>query len=214
MDGLTLCQRIKENPRTSHIGIILLTARSLTAQKVQGIRVGADAYITKPFEMELLQASIDHLLKRKKELSDYFKYTIITQPDLQNHKENQDDKFIKKVMNVIEANISDPGFSVEKLSDEIGMSATHLYRKLKSLTHFSANEIIKKYRVKKASLLLKNREGNISEIMYDVGFSSLSYFSKCFKAEFGLTPKDYQQKMASKAETTFEVRVVNDETTE
>lgn len=90
--------------------------------------------------------------------------------------------------------MSNPDFGVEQLSDEMGMSSTHLYRKLKSLTHISANEIIKKYRIKKASLLLKNKEGNISEIMYEVGFSNLSYFSKCFKTEFGLTPKEYQQK--------------------
>lgn len=116
------------------------------------------------------------------------------QPSAESDKENVDDKFIKKVINIIETNISNSDFSVEILSDEIGMSSTHLYRKLKSLTRLSANEIIKKYRLKKASLLLRNKEGNISEIMYDVGFSNLSYFSKCFKSEFGLTPKDYQQK--------------------
>jgi signal transduction histidine kinase/ligand-binding sensor domain-containing protein/DNA-binding response OmpR family regulator len=194
MDGITLCKKIKENSRTSHIGIILLTARSLTSQKVEGIRVGADAYLTKPFDVELLEASIDHLLKRKQELANYFKSAIITQPETGSTKENVDDKFVKKVVNIIEANIANPDFSVEMLSEEIGMSATHLYRKLKSLTHFSAKEVIKKYRIKKASLLLKNKEGNISEIMYEVGFSNLSYFAKCFKAEFGLSPKEYQQR--------------------
>ncbi len=194
MDGLTLCKKIKENPKTSHIGIILVTAKSLTSQKIEGIRMGADVYLTKPFEVELLEASIDHLLKRKQELSNYFNSEIITQPSLKNTKENVDDKFIRKVVNIIEANIANPALSVEMLSEEIGMSPTHLYRKLKSLTHFSAKEIIKKYRIKKASLLLKNKEGNISEIMYEVGFSNLSYFAKCFKTEFGLTPKEYQQK--------------------
>lgn len=198
MDGLTLCKKIKENPNTAHIGIILVTAKSLTTQKIEGIRMGADVYLTKPFEMELLDASIDHLLKRKQELSDYFRSELITQPDPKKAKENRDDKFIRKVMNIIEGNISNPDLSVEMLSDEIGMSATHLYRKLKSLTHLSGNEIIKKYRIKKASLLLKTQEGNISEIMYEVGFSNLSYFSKCFKAEFGLTPKDYQSRLVKK----------------
>jgi signal transduction histidine kinase/DNA-binding response OmpR family regulator len=197
MDGLTLCKKIKENPKTSPIGIILLTAKSLTAQKIEGIRMGADVYITKPFEMELLDASIDHLLKRKQELSDYFRSELITQPDPLKTKENQDDKFIRKVMNLIEGNISNPDFSVEMLSDEIGMSSTHLYRKLKSLTHLSGNEIIKRYRIKKASLLLKNKGGNITEIMYEVGFSNLSYFSKCFKAEFGVSPKEYLSKMGT-----------------
>jgi AraC-like DNA-binding protein len=91
-------------------------------------------------------------------------------------------------------NISNSELSVEIISDEIGMSPTHLYRKLKSLTHFSAKDIIKKYRIKKASLLLKNKEGNISEIMYEVEFSNLSYFAKCFKSEFGVSPKEYQQR--------------------
>jgi DNA-binding response OmpR family regulator len=192
MDGLTLCRSIRENPKTSHIGIILLTAKSLTSQKIEGIRVGADVYITKPFEVDLLEASINHLVKRKQELTDYLKFELITQPDARISTENINDKFVKKVMQIIEGNISNPHFSVEVLSEEIGLSTTHLYRKLKSLTNLSANEIIKKYRIKKASLLLENNEGNISEIMYDVGFSSLSYFSKCFKAEFGLAPKEYQ----------------------
>ncbi len=156
--------------------------------------MGADIYLTKPFEVELLEAHIDHLLERKEELAQYFKHELITQPQTESGKENEDDKFLKKVMNTIEANISNSEFSVEVLSEEMGMSSTHLYRKLKSLTHISANEIIKKYRIKKASLLLKNKEGNISEIMYEVGFSNLSYFSKCFKIEFGLTPKEYQQR--------------------
>lgn len=196
MDGLNLCKKIKENSKTSHISIILLTAKSLTSQKIEGIKMGADVYITKPFEIEFLEANIDHLLARKKELADYFKNELVIQPSTDHGKENMDDKFIKKVMNIIEANIADPNFGVEMLSDEIGMSSTHLYRKLKSLTQLSANEIIRKYRIKKASLLLKNKEGNISEIMYDVGFSNLSYFSKCFRAEFGVSPKEYQQKMS------------------
>lgn len=194
MDGLELCRRIKQDTKTSHIPFILLTAKSLTAQKVEGIKIGADIYITKPFEIELLEAHIDHLLERKTELAQFFKNELITQPSPDTGGENEDDRFLKKVMNTIEANISNPEFSVELLSEEMGMSSTHLYRKLKSLTHISGNEIIKKYRIKKASILLKNKEGNISEIMYEVGFSNLSYFSKCFRTEFGLTPKEYQQR--------------------
>ncbi len=194
MDGLELCKKVKQDNKTSHIPIILLTAKSLTTHKIEGIRMGADIYLTKPFEVELLEAHIDHLLERKEELAQYFKHELITQPQTESGKENEDDRFLKKVMNTIEANISNNEFSVEVLSEEMGMSSTHLYRKLKSLTHISANEIIKKYRIKKASLLLKNKEGNISEIMYEVGFSNLSYFSKCFKTEFGLSPKEYQQK--------------------
>lgn len=196
MDGLALCKKIKDDTKTSRIPIILLTAKSLTSQKIEGVRMGADIYLTKPFEVDLLEAHIDHLLESKAELAAYFKNELITQPVNEVGKENEDDRFLKKVMNTIEANISNSDFSVELLSEEMGMSSTHLYRKLKSLTHLSANEIVKKYRIKKASLLLKNKEGNISEIMYEVGFSNLSYFSKCFKMEFGLTPKEYQQRMS------------------
>lgn len=196
MNGLELCRKIKQDNRTSHIPIILLTARSLTTQKIEGVRMGADIYITKPFEVELLEAHIDHLLERKTELAQYFKTELITQPHSEQGRENEDDRFLKKVMTTIEGNIGNPDFSVELLSEEMGMSSTHLYRKLKSLTHLSANEIIKRYRIKKASILLKNKEGNISEIMYEVGFSNSSYFSKCFKAEFGITPKEYQQKQS------------------
>jgi signal transduction histidine kinase/ligand-binding sensor domain-containing protein/DNA-binding response OmpR family regulator len=196
MDGLSMCKKIKSNPKTTHISIIILTAKGLTSQQIEGLTIGADIYLTKPFEIDLLEAHIDHLLKRKKELADYFKHELLVQPSSTATGENVDDKFIRKVMNIIEANISNPDFSVEMLSDEVGMSSTHLYRKLKSTTQLSPNDIIRKYRIKKASLLLGNKEGNISEIMYEVGFSNLSYFSKCFRAEFGVTPKEYQQKVS------------------
>lgn len=192
MDGLTLCQKIKQNPKTSHIGVVLLTAKSLTSQKVAGIKAGADAYLTKPFDLELLKANIEQLIKRKDILLNYFKAEIITQPEFKDSGDSMDDKFIKKVVGIIEANISNPHFTVELLCEEIGISTAHLYRKFKALTHYSAKEIIRKYRLKKASILLKNKEGNISEIMYEVGFSNLSYFAKCFKKEYGVSPREYQ----------------------
>jgi signal transduction histidine kinase/ligand-binding sensor domain-containing protein/AraC-like DNA-binding protein/AmiR/NasT family two-component response regulator len=193
MDGLTLCRRIKEDPKTSHIPIILLTARKLDENKVEGIRMGADSYLTKPFDIELLDAHIDHLIRRTEEMKAYFRNELVLVSDPPAN--NSEEVFIGKVMNIIEANISNPDFGVEILCKDIGMSATHLYRKLKATTHLSANEIIKKYRIKKASLLLRNKQGNISEIMYSVGFSNLSYFSKCFKKEYGVAPKDYQARM-------------------
>lgn len=194
MDGLTFCKMIKSNPKTSRMAVILLTARSLTSQKIEGIRTGADAYITKPFDIELLDAQIGNLLHRKEELTAYFWHSLMVAPTVEDGRKNVDEKFVKKVMNVVEAHISDPEFNVEVLASEIGMSSAHLSRKLKTLTQFSANEIIKKYRIKKASLLLENKAGNVSEVMYDVGFSNLSYFSKCFREEFGVTPKDYLRK--------------------
>lgn len=196
MDGLTLCRKVKDNPHTSHIPVILLTAQTDTAQKVAGIRHGADLYVTKPFEVELLEAHIDHLLKRQQELADYFRQELMLLPP-PGEAEHADHTFIRKIMRIIEANVANPTFSVEKLSEEAGMSSAHLYRKLKQLTHLSTNDIIRKYRLKKASLLLRNQDGNITEAMYAVGFSNSSYFSKCFRAEFGLSPKEYQQNVAS-----------------
>lgn len=194
MDGLTLCKKVKSNPKTSHIAVILLTAKTLESQRLEGIRQGADVYITKPFEIDLLEAHIDNLLRLKKELNFYFRNELVNRHDKPEPRENVDNKFIKRFMDVVEANLSDPDFGVETISREIGMSATHLYRRIKSLTGRSPQEIIMKYRIKKASLLLQNNEGNVSEIMYKVGFSNLSYFSKRFREEFGVAPKEYQRK--------------------
>ena len=193
MDGLTMCKKIKENPKTSHITIILLTAKSLESQQLEGIIIGADVYLTKPFEIEFLEAHINNLINRKKELNFYFKNELADIQSLPNDKDNLDNKFVLRVMDIIEANITHEDFGVELIAHEIGMSSTHLYRKIKGLTNRTPKDVIKKYRLKKASLLLKNNEGNVSEVMYKVGFSSISYFSKCFKAEFGMTPKEYQQ---------------------
>ena len=201
MDGLKFCKMLKSDPKTSRIAVILLTARSLTSQKIEGIRVGADAYITKPFDIELLDAQIGNLLHRKEEMNAYVRQNLIVTPEVKDGKENVDEKFVKKVMSIVEVHISDPEFNVEVLASEMGMSSAHLSRKLKTLTQFSANEIIKKYRIKKASLLLENNEGNVSEVMYDVGFSNLSYFSKCFREEFGVTPKEYGKKASRKLST-------------
>lgn len=193
MDGITLCKEIKSNPKTSHVSVILLTAKSLTANKVEGIKIGADVYLTKPFEVELLEAHIDHLIARNEELKSYFRDELIQIPEGSDEANNEDHIFVKRVMDIIQANISNSELTVELISDEMAMSSTHLYRRLKATTNHSAKEIIQKYRLKKASLLLQNKEGNITEIMYQTGFSSLSYFSKCFKAEYKMSPKKYQQ---------------------
>lgn len=198
MDGLTLCKEIKSNAKTSHVSVILLTAKSLPANKIEGIKIGADVYLTKPFEVELLEAHIDHLISRNDELKNYFRNELIQVPEETDASNNEDHIFVKRVMDIIQANISNSELTVELISDEMAMSSTHLYRRLKATTNHSAKEIIQKYRLKKASMLLQNKEGNITDIMYQTGFSSLSYFSKCFKAEYKLSPKKYQQEYLPK----------------
>ena len=137
--------------------------------------------------------SIDHLLKRKLELSNYFKSEIIAHPS-PGRKENVDDKFIRKVINIIESNISNPALSVEMISDENRRESHTFVPKAKIIDPFFSERNHQKVSDKKSFAVIKNKEGNISEITYEVGFSNLSYFAKCFKLEFGVSPKEYQQK--------------------
>ena len=194
MNGIVFCKKIKENPKTSPMSIILLTAKSLVSNQLEGIQSGADVYLTKPFEIAVLEAYIDQLLVRREELNRYFNDELMGLSNKYRAIDNEKNSFVKKVMDIIEANIANPSLSVEMISNEMAMSSTHLYRKFKESTEHAPKELIQKYRLKKASLLLQNHEGNISDISHLVGFSSLSYFSRSFKAEFGMSPKQYQDK--------------------
>ncbi len=192
MDGLEMCTKIKDNKETQHIPVILLTAKSLDIQKTEGMDSGANLYITKPFDIQYLHACINNILKREKQVSDFIRKELLVLPEnSDNNKHNQDEIFLKKVMEIIAKNISNPELSVEMISSQIGLSSTHLYRKLKSITNQSTKDILKNYRMQKAAQMIKNKEGNITEIMYHVGFNSLSSFSKSFKKTFGISPKDY-----------------------
>ena len=194
MDGMELCERIKENKATTHIPVILLTARSLDMHKTEGISKGADLYITKPFDMDYLKSAIKGVFRREEQMTDYIKTQLLLNPgDQPNNNKNQDELFLKKVMDLIENNIANPELSVELLGSALGMSSTHLYRKLKESTGYSTKEIIMNYRMQKAAQMIANNEGNISEIMYAVGFSSLSGFSRSFKAKFGVAPTVYHK---------------------
>lgn len=198
MDGHELCRELKHCNNTMHIPIILLTAQSLDQQKLKGVKSGADIYITKPFEIEYLSTCIENMLKREDYLSSYIKRIAIISAKTESNKEdNQDTIFINKVMRFIELNVSEPSLSVENLASDLGISTTHLYRKLKSITGFSTQDLIKKYRLEKAANMLKNNEGNITEIMYAVGFSSLSAFSKAFKSHMHESPSMFQKKHAT-----------------
>jgi signal transduction histidine kinase/ligand-binding sensor domain-containing protein/DNA-binding response OmpR family regulator len=198
MDGMELCEKIKENKATTHIPVILLTARSLDMHKTEGISKGADLYITKPFDMDYLKSAIKGVFRREEQMTDYIKTQLLLNPgDQPNSNKNQDELFLKKVIDLIENNIANPELSVELLGSAMGMSATHLYRKLKESTGYSTKEIIMNYRMQKAAQMIANNEGNISEIMYAVGFSSLSGFSRSFKTKFGVAPTVYAEDQAS-----------------
>lgn len=194
MDGIALCSRIKQSRTLMHIPVILLTARSLETQKVKGLDSGADLYITKPFDIEYLKSSIRSIFKREEQMTEYIRTQLLINPknDADEKERNEDALFLKKVMTLIENNISNPDFGVEMLSRLVNMSSTHLYRKLKAITGLPTKEVIMNYRMQKAAKMIKNSEGNISDIMYAVGFANLSGFSRSFKAKFGVPPTGFK----------------------
>lgn len=197
MNGIELCNKVKSDIRTSHIPIILLSARTPLIFKIEGLETGADDYITKPFSVNVLEARVSNLVASRKKLRDRYRQEITLQPT-NVAITSPDEKFLTKVMKFIEDNISEPNLTVEELGKEIGMSRVTLYRKIKALTNQTAIEFIRGVRIKRAAQLLEQNKFNVSEISYMVGFMDVDYFRKCFKEQFGHTPKEYMHHSADK----------------
>jgi len=197
MDGKKLCKAIKQDFKTSHIPVILLTALSSKAHEKEGILAGADEYITKPFDPSLIKLRVDQLLATRQLLRDKFNQENILKP-LDKSVLSPDEKFISKLIAIIEDNISDSTFGIVKLSREIGVSRTQLYRKMSALTEMTVKEFIRSIRLKRACQLLLQKELNVDEVAYSVGFQQVAYFRKCFKEIYKLTPSDYVRKYAKK----------------
>ena len=188
MDGLEFCSQLKQDKAISHIPVILLTARSLDEQRAEGYKHGADAYIAKPFSLELLLSRIDNLIESRKKLSQMFSNT--DENGVFEKLSNETDKtFVTQLRKIIQENLGDSEFNVERIGDEIGLSRVQLYRKVKALTGHSPVEMLRKARLMRARHLLRTTEKSVSEVAYSVGFSTPSYFSKCYKDEFGESPK-------------------------
>lgn len=188
MDGLAFCQQLKTDKAISHIPVILLTARSLDEQRAEGYEHGADAYLSKPFSLRLLFSRIDNLIQSRKKLSKLFSNS--DENDAFEKLSNETDKtFAAQLRKIIQDNLSDNEFNVERIGDEIGLSRVQLYRKVKALTGYSPVEMLRKARLTRARYLLRTTEKTVSEVAYAVGFSTPSYFSKCYKDEFGESPK-------------------------
>ena len=191
MDGNELCRLIKEDKRTAHIPVILLSAKQNTESKVEGLTMGADDYVTKPFNMTILVLRIRKLI----ELSRYnvSKGTIDPAPsDIVIT--SLDEKLIEKAIKYVEDNISRSDLSVEELSRELGMSRVHLYKKMLQITGKTPIEFIRVIRLKRAAQLLRDSQLHVSEIAFQVGFNNPKYFSRYFKEEFGVLPSAYQEK--------------------
>ena len=188
MDGLEFCNQLKNDKAISHIPVILLTARSLDEQRAEGYEHGADAYIAKPFSLHLLLSRIENLIQSRRQLSEFFSGNSENE-DISKLSTETDKNFITQLRRIIQVNLADSDLSVEKIGDEIGLSRVQLYRKVKALTGYSPVEMLRKARLARARQLLQTTDKNVSEVAYAVGFSTPSYFSKCYKEEFGESPK-------------------------
>lgn len=191
MDGLEFCRLMKDDVSTCHIPIILLTARTLDEQRAEAYSTGADSYITKPFSAETLEARVCNLLKNRSQLRLIFSGSQQEQQE-QEALDDKDQTFIKQLRKVIKSHIPDADYSVEDLGDEMGLSRVQLYRKVKALTGYSVVDLLRKARLAKAKHLLETTDMNISEVAYEVGFTTPSYFTKRFKEEYGIKPGEVE----------------------
>ncbi|MBR1410164.1 MAG: substrate-binding domain-containing protein [Prevotella sp.] len=193
MDGLQLCKHLKEDFITSHIPVILLTARSEEHQQMEGYESGADAYLTKPFSANLLISRIYNLLNNRKQLRSMFDGSKQSNMTDEVKLTTQDKLFIDQLKEAINSNLSNPNLKMDELGEQLGISRVQLYRKVKTLTGLSPVELLRQMRLQKAKTLLNSTTKTVAEIAYEVGFNSSSYFSNCFKKQFGKLPMELRE---------------------
>ncbi|WP_326284527.1 hybrid sensor histidine kinase/response regulator transcription factor [Tamlana sp. 2201CG12-4] len=198
LDGINFCEQVKSNLNTSHIPFIMLTAKDSVPDRLKGLESGADVYVSKPFDLSVLKVQIKNILKLQAKRHE----EVTAKPnsiDPNNMKLTKlDKKFMDKLLAYVEDNIENEQLSTDVLAKELSMSNSTLYRKIRALTGKGSNEFIRYMRLKRALQLLKEQEFNISEVAYKTGFTSLSYFSTCFKKEFGMLPKEYKESASKK----------------
>jgi ligand-binding sensor domain-containing protein/signal transduction histidine kinase/DNA-binding response OmpR family regulator len=194
MDGYLLCRNLKKDERTSHIPVILLTAKASAEHQVEGLEMGADIYLTKPFSLQVLELHAHNLLTSRMAMRQKYSRQVTLEPK-QLEISNADEGFLQKVMNIIEEHMDDADFGVALLARKVAMSQPVLYKKLKALTDMTVNDFIKSIRLKKAALLLQQHQLTIAEVAYTVGFTRREHFSEEFKKQFGQTPSEYLKGM-------------------
>ena len=193
-DGFDLCQLLKTNVATNHIPVILLTAYALDEQKQVGFESGADAYISKPFNVKLLKTRVRKLIENRKKIRESFSNFLLNETK-QETLGKVEQQFITDFTQYVENSIANPELNIDEIADALGLSRSNLYRKIKSLTNYSPNELIRTIRVKYAKQLLNSKAKSISEVAYEVGFSSPSYFAKCFKDFYNESPTEYLERI-------------------
>ncbi|MDL2244865.1 response regulator [Parabacteroides sp. OttesenSCG-928-J18] len=194
MDGITLCRKIKQNININHIPVILLTAKSNEEDNLEGLNIGADAFIPKPFNIDILRSTVENIIWNRDILRNTFKGNQQQEDKVRKITiKSADEKLMERVMKVINDNMSNPELSVEMIADRVGISRVHLHRKLKELTNQTTRDLIRNIRLKQAADLLANKSLSISEVSEATGFTNLSYFSNAFKELYGMSPSAYME---------------------
>ncbi|MBC7888985.1 MAG: substrate-binding domain-containing protein [Ferruginibacter sp.] len=193
-DGMAITEALKNDIRTSHIPIIILTAKGSMEHQIEGLKLKADAYIVKPFNFQYLEETIKNLIRNRETLKDHYTSELPNENLKTSTSKKIDRKFVSEFSSIVESNIANENFSVDDICKEIGISRVQLYRKVKAVLGYNVNDYILTVRMQKAKYLLLNEDLSISEISYKVGFSSQAYFATVFKSKFGLTPKGFREK--------------------
>ena len=193
MDGIQFCKKVKTDVNTSHIPVILLTARTSIENRIEGLETGADSYIPKPFHPQHLKIRVEKLIELRTNLISKFSKTVSFEAK-EMTLTSADERFLQKAINLVKENIANPDLNIEDMSSELGMSRVHLYRKLKALTNQTPSEFVRTIRLKQAAYLLSQNKINIFEVAFAVGFSSHQYFTNCFQNYFNMSPSEYGKK--------------------
>ena len=195
MDGITLLKKIKSNAHVSDVPVIMLTSKSEISDRLEGIKQGADAYLSKPFSMEELHFTIDNLVDNVRRLKGKFSGALSQQDKVEKVEvKGNDEELMERIMKVVNENMTDSDFNVEKMCEEIGISRTQLHRKMKELTGVSTSEFLRNIRLDEAARLIREHRINITQVSYAVGFTNNSHFSTAFKRYFGMSPSEYASK--------------------
>ena len=197
MDGITLLKNIKGNANISHVPVIMLTSKSEISDRLEGIKLGADAYLAKPFSLEELHLTIDNLIDNVRRLKGKFSGALKQDDKVEKIEvKGNDEELMERIMKVVNENMGDSDFNVEKMCDEVGVSRTQLHRKLKEMTGVPTSEFLRNIRLNEAARLIRERKINITQVSYMVGFANNSHFSTAFKKYFGMSPTEYAARYA------------------
>ncbi len=193
MDGNVMTEKLKTDQRTNHIPVILLTARASIDSKIEGFEIGADAYITKPFNARELKTRVMNLIEQRQRLKQHFAEELNAGLPVEKSSNlpSMDQQFVQKLIDVVNNHLSDDDFDVNEFASEMALSRAQLHRKIKALTDMTTSEFIRTIRLNKAAELLKQKTDSVTQIAYETGFNNLSWFAKAFKDQFGVTPSEY-----------------------